>query len=566
MMKAVDVVVVGSGAAGLTTAVVAAQAGLSVLVVEKAPYFGGTTAYSLGAPWIIANHHQKELGLEDDPRVGALYLRNVLGELYDVDKVAAYIASGAEMLAYMEANTECRWNGVPMPDYNPELDGARAGRTLLIRAYNGSVLGPYLRQLRRPLRGFSVFGTMQVDLMEGPRLKSTFKSLPGFLYATRKMAGFLLDLARFGRGAYLANGNALVGRLMRSALDAKVEMWRDSPAMQLMSEGGAVTGIVIRRGAERVTVGARIGVVLASGGFGANADLRAKYIPYPSEHISVQPEENVGDGIRLGQEAGGVLGPINPENGVWAPVSVLRGKDGSILGKYPHFGPDRAKPGSIIVDTLGRRFVNEATPYQRFVRTMHERGVTRAYFLGDRRFLREYGMGFALPAPYLVGSLIRQGYLIEAPTIETLADKIDVDSATLKETVAKFNENAKQGIDPLFRRGENVYDHSQGDFEHKPNPNIAPLERAPFYAVVICPGDVSTVYGLKTNVDAQVLSENGAVIPGLYAVGLDQNSVMRGEYPGGGSGIGPGMTFGYRAALHLATMAKRKHLSALPEE
>ena len=147
-----------------------------------------------------------------------------------------------------------------------------------------------------------------------------------------------------------------------------------------------------------------------------------------------------------------------------------------------------------------------------------------------------------------------------------MADKIDVDSATLKETVAKFNENAKQGIDPLFRRGENVYDHSQGDFEHKPNPNIAPLERAPFYAVVICPGDVSTVYGLKTNVDAQVLPENGAAIPGLYAVGLDQNSVMRGAYPGGGSGIGPGMTFGYRAARHLATMAKRKHLSALPEE
>jgi succinate dehydrogenase/fumarate reductase flavoprotein subunit len=561
-MKEVDVVVVGSGAAGLTTAVVAAQAGLSVLVTEKARYYGGTTAYSLGAPWIIANHHQKELGLEDNSEAGALYLRNALGDLHDEDKVSAYVASGAEMLAYMEANTECRWNGVPMPDYSPEMAGARTGRTLLTRAYDGSVLGPYLRQLRRPLRGFSVFGSMQVDLMEGPKLKATFKTPSGFLYTTRKVAAFIRDMARFGRGAYLANGNALVGRLIRSALNAKVELWRDAPAIGLVSESGAVTGIVIRRGGETVTVRTRAGVVLASGGFGANPELRAKYIPYPSEHISVQPEENVGDGIRLGQEAGGVLGPVNPENGVWAPVSVLKGKDGTILGKYPHFGPDRGKPGSIIVDMQGQRFVNEATPYQPFVRAMHERGVTTAFFVGDRKFLREYGMGFALPAPYLIGSLIRQGYLIKAPTLDALAIKIGVDPAALTKTVADFNEKAKQGLDPAFHRGESVYDNSQGDFEHKPNPNIAPLEHPPFYTVVLHPGDVSTVYGMETNADAQVLSKDGSVVPGLYAVGLDQNSVMRGAYPGGGSGIGPGMTFGYRAARHLAALAKRKPFTA----
>jgi succinate dehydrogenase/fumarate reductase flavoprotein subunit len=551
ILEEVDVIVVGSGAAGLTTAVVAAQAGLKVLVTEKTEYYGGTTALSLGAPWIIANHHQRALGISDDAETGKLYLRETLGSLYDPVKVAAYIDSGAEMISFLEDNTQCRWNGVPMPDYFPDNPGSRAGRTLLTRSYDGSVLGLYLRQLRPPLPGFSVFGGMQIDLMESTRFKTTFTSLAGFRFTARRMMAYGWDRLRFQRGTYLANGNALVGRLLRSALDAKVHLWRQSPVTELIVTSGVVSGATIQRGGELASVRARRGVVLASGGFGANADLRAKYIPYPNDHISVQPDGNVGDGLRLGQDAGGALGEVNPENGVWAPVSVLRRKDGSI-DKFPHFGPDRGKPGSIVVDSHGKRFVDEACPYQQFVHAMHERGVTKAYFIGDRRFLRAYGMGFALPAPYPIGSFIRNGYLIEASSLEELAKKIALDPQLLVSTVAEFNRFARLGQDPEFHRGENAYDQSQGDFDHKPNPNLGPIDTAPYYAVVLHPGDVSTVLGMQTNADAQVLSPAGGVIGGLYAVGLDQNSMMRGVYPGGGSGIGPGMTFGYRAARHLS--------------
>jgi succinate dehydrogenase/fumarate reductase flavoprotein subunit len=548
----VDVIVVGSGAAGLTTAVVAAKQGLRVLVVEKAAQFGGTTAFSLGAPWIVANPHQRALGLEDDADAGDRYLRAALGNRYDPERVAAYIKSGAEMVTFMEANTEMRWDGVPMPDYLPGLDGFGVGRTLLTRAYDGKALGPYLRKMRRPLPGFSVFGGMQIGLLEVGNFAATLKSPSAFFNTAKRLSAYALDRLRFGRGAHLANGNALVGRLLRSALDAKVELWSSAPAISIVSDEGGVTGAVIKRDGALVTVGARRGVVLASGGFGANEVLRKKYIPLPEHHVTVAPVENAGDGIRLGQEAGGRLGDINPDNGTWAPVSTLRRRDGSIA-RYPHFGPDRGKPGSIIVDATGRRFVDEACPYQSFVRVMNESNITKAYFIGSHRFLRAYGMGFALPSPYPIGFLVRLGYLIKAPTIAALALKLQINPATLEATVAEFDKHAATGQDPAFGRGANVYDHSQGDFAHKPNPNVGPLGAGPYYAVALQPGDIGTTLGMDTNADAQVLSGTGSIVRGLYAVGLDQNSVMRGEYPGGGSGIGPGMTFGYRAALHLAS-------------
>jgi succinate dehydrogenase/fumarate reductase flavoprotein subunit len=549
----VDVIVVGSGAAGLTTAIVAAKRGMQVLVVEKAEYFGGTTAYSMGAPWIVANPHQKALGLQDDAAAGDRYLRAALGNRYDPDRVAAYIESGAEMVRFMEDNTEMRWDGVLMPDYLPGLDGFAIGRTLLPRAYDGKVLGPYLRRMRRPLPGFSVFGGMQIGLLEVGQFTATLKEAAAFVNTTKRLFAYGLDRLRFGRGAHLANGNALVGRLLRSALDAGVELWSSAPAVKVILQGRDVTGAVIKRDDTLITVGARRGVVLASGGFGANLELRKKYIPLPDHHVSMQPPENAGDGIRLGQEAGGRLGDINPENGTWAPVSTLRRRDGSIA-KYPHFGPDRGKPGSIIVDSSGRRFADEASPYQSFVRAMHESKITKAYFIGNHKFLRAYGMGFALPSPYPIGFLVRLGYLIVAQTLSALARKIEVDPATLEATVAEFDHHARLGQDPRFGRGQNVYDHSQGDPTHKPNPNLAPLGKGPYYAVALQPGDIGTTLGMDTNADAQVLSDTGEVVRGLYAVGLDQNSVMRGEYPGGGSGIGPGMTFGYRAAMHLASL------------
>lgn len=548
----VDVVVIGSGAAGLTTAVVAANEGLKVLVVEKADHYGGTTAFSGGASWIIANHHQKELGFEDDTSAGETYLRSVLGNLYDPEKVNAYIDTGAEMVAYMEANTHVRWQGIPGPDYLPDHEGFRYGRTLLMKPFNGRSLGKHLGQMRKPLKGFAAFGSMQVDMLEGDRFKTVFKNLPSFMFVTGRLLNYGIDLVRFGRGAYLANGNALIGRLLRSALDLEVELWRRAPAVDLVKQDGAVRGVIVEHKGRRVAVQARRGVVFASGGFGANKDLTRQFIPNPDAHVSVQPAENVGDGIRIAQANGGKLGPVNPDNGVWAPVSVLRHKDGSV-SKFPDFGPQRGKPGSIIVDQKGQRFYNEAAPYQQFVGAMNDLGLDKAYFIGSRRFLRSYGMGVALPAPYPLGSLVRDGYLIEGKTLSELAHKIGATPSALEKTVAEFDAHAAKGEDPAFHRGSNAYDPSQGDPSHLPNPNVGPVGKGPYYALTLYPGNVSTVLGMATDKDGQVVDNDGTPIPGLYAVGLDQNTVFRGKYPGGGSSIGPAMTFGYRAAQKIAS-------------
>jgi succinate dehydrogenase/fumarate reductase flavoprotein subunit len=551
MNKNYDVVVVGSGAAGLTTAVVAAQHGLKVLVVEKSRYFGGTTAYSLGAPWIIGNLHQPALGIEDDLVKGERYLRATLGPLYSPDKVSAYLTSGAEMVAYMEAKTAVRWVGVPMPDYFPDTDGASFGRTLLTQAFDGSVLGSSLNLVRPPLAAFSVLGGMQIDPFEAPRLLSAFKSASNFIYSAKKTLTHLGQRLTFGRGKFMANGNALVGRLLFSAINAKVELWNEAQATALITGSSGVTGVQVNHAGTSVPIYASRGVVLASGGFGANTAMRAQFIPMASGHVSVQPDENVGDGIRMGQEAGGHMGPINPENGVWAPVSLLKQK-GRVIAKYPHFGPDRAKPGSIIVNTAGERFANESAPYQTFVNAMHRRQIESAYFIANHDFARRYGMGFAFPSPYPIGPLIRNGYLTKASTLPELAAKLGIDSVKFQQTIDVFNENALRGEDPQFGRGANAYDRFLGDMAHTPNPSLAPVQSGPFYAVALFPGDVSTVLGLETDSDARVLGTDGRPVTGLFATGLDQNTLMRGVYPGGGSGIGPGMTFGYRAALSLA--------------
>lgn len=547
----VDVVVIGSGAAGLTTAVVAANEGLKVLVVEKAEHYGGTTALSGGASWIVAQKHQKAQGIEDDAAAGEAYLRSVMGNLYDPAKVGAYITSGAEMVDYMEANTHVRWVAVPAPDYLPGHDGYRYGRTLLMAPYDGRVLGGYLAQMRRPLKGFAAFGSMQVDMLEQDLFKQVFTGVKPFLFSAGRFLNYCVDVARFGRGAYLAHGNALIGRLLRTTLDLKVELWRSAPAVELVRDNGAVRGVVVERQGQRTTITARRAVVLASGGFGANKEMSKNYFPNPDVHISVQPDENVGDGIKLGQRVGGQLGEVNPDNGVFAPVSFLRRKDGS-LSKFPHFGPDRGKPGSIIVDEQGQRFTNEAGPYQEFVGTMNELEMNKAWLVGSRRFLRKYGMGMALPAPYPLGSLVRDGYLITGKTLADLAAKIGVPASKLEQTVADFDAHAVKGEDPQFQRGTNTYDPSQGDPTHKPNSNVGPVGEGPYYALALYPGNASTVLGMATDVNAQVLDDAGNAIEGLYAVGLDQNTVFRGKYPGGGSSIGPAMTFGYRAARHIA--------------
>jgi succinate dehydrogenase/fumarate reductase flavoprotein subunit len=553
--SAFDVIVVGSGAAALTTAVVAAHEGLEVLVVEKASVLGGTTAYSGGGAWIPNNPYMASVGQNDSPEEARDYLRFILGNHYEPEKVDAYLESGPAMLRYLDAETQVRFYPVLLPDYRPDAPGAKAARTIVALEFDGRTLGRWIKRIRNPLPGFAAFGTMQTDVQHIGKFKNAFRTREGFTFSAGRFAHFLFDVLRFGKGTHMASGNALIGRLVRSCLDAGVTLWTDAPAIRLSLSDGAVDGVVVLRNGREQELKAQRGVVLATGGFGGDEDLVKQFMPMPGHHVAVHPEANVGDGIAFGKQAGGVLPEPNPDNGVWAPISIMRGGSGNILSKYPHFGPDRGKPGSIIVDLEGERFANEAAPYQDFVNVMHGRGIGKAWFIGDHRFLRNYGMGIALPAPLPYSKFIRNGYLIAAPSMRALAAKIQVDPDALQRTVDAFNRHAAQGEDPAFGRGVNIYDNAQGDFDHKPNPNLAPVEAAPFYALALHPGNVSSVYGLATSVDAEVLRADGAVISGLFAVGLDQNSVMKGFYPGGGSSIGPGMTFGYRAALRMAALS-----------
>jgi hypothetical protein len=547
-----DVIVVGSGVGGLTTAVVAAQRGLKVLVLEKAPEFGGTTALSSGGAWIPNNPYMASLGQNDSPDDAYEYLRATLGNSYDDALVKAFVETGPEVMRYLDANTEVRFYPVPLSDYQPGQPGAKVARTLIADAYDGRKLGDYIRRVRRPLPGYVAFGSFQSDMQHVGKLTSAFRNWEGFRYSTKRMAGFVRDLIQYGRGTHMAHGNALVGRLMKSALDAGVTLRWSTPAIGVERANGRIASVTVNADGRNITIKVRKGVVLASGGFGANAEMRAKFIPLPEDHLSAQPAENIGDGIRLGESVGGAFAPPNAANGIWAPCSAHRAADGSIKSVFPHFGPDRGKPGTIIVDCEGKRFGNEASPYQEFVNYMNVHGIRKAWFIGHKTALRQYGMGIAMPAPLPYRHLVRDGYLIEAPTIAALAKKIGVPVDALEQTVSRFNSFAVNGEDPDFARGGNAYDNAQGDFSHSPNPNLGPLTDAPYYAIEIRPGDCSTTLGLETSVDGEVLDAAGNALPGLFAVGLDMNSMMYGRYPGGGSSIGPALVFGYRAGKRLA--------------
>ncbi len=300
-------------------------------------------------------------------------------------------------------------------------------------------------------------------------------------------------------------------------------------------------------------VGARRGVVLAGGGFPASAELRERYLPTPTAQHTAAHEGCTGDTLHLGQAAGGALGPLGEDNALWFPSSVARRKDGS-TAVYPHIVLDRAKPGLVAVNAEGRRFVNEAVSYHEFTRAMYrahrQTPCIPAWLVCDRRFLWKYGLGMVRPLTLRVAPHVRRGYLQRADSIAALAERIGVDPAGLAETVAAQNAAARSGVDAAFHKGETIYDRSNGDPRHAPNPCLGPIAKPPFYAVAVVPTPLGTSLGLRTDTDARVLDGAGRPIPGLYACGNDMHSPFGGEYPGAGAQLGIGMAFGYLAALH----------------
>jgi succinate dehydrogenase/fumarate reductase flavoprotein subunit len=272
-------------------------------------------------------------------------------------------------------------------------------------------------------------------------------------------------------------------------------------------------------------------------------------LPQPVAGHTAAYEGCVGDTLRLGQQAGGVLVSSSEDNALWFPSSVAKRADGT-TAVYPHIVLDRAKPGLIAVGRSGRRFTDEAVSYHEFTRAMYRTGNVPAWLICDRRFLWKYGLGMIRPLTLRLARHVASGYLHTADTIEALAKAIGVVAEGLTEAVRRHNDFARTGIDADFGKGGNAYDRANGDPTHQPNPCLGQIERAPFYAVRVEPTPLGTSLGLRTDANAQVRDAAGEPIGGLYAVGNDMQSVMGGEYPGAGAQLGPGMTFGYLAALH----------------
>lgn len=534
---ACDVLVIGSGAGGLTAAITARLHGLDVLVVEKETVFGGTTAWSGGWLWLPRNPLAERDGIVERRGAARTYLQHELGHRFDPAKVDAFLERGPEMVRFLESRTSAvRFvAGHTIPDFHDTLPGAATGgRSICGAPIDGRELGPLLDQLRPPLREITVAGMAIAAGADVRHFMSATRSLGSALHAARRVFGYAWDLARYRRGMHLVNGNALAARLGKSAVDLGVGLWLETPARRLLVENGAVRGAIVARQGREVEIRARRGVVLACGGFPHDGARRKRlYRPAPTgaEHWSAAPPGNTGDGIALGETVGAAIDEDLSNAGAWAPVSQIRWRDGR-LGTFPHL-VDRAKPGIIAVTRAGRRFVNEADSYHDFMRALFcatdGADGTEAFLVCDHRAQRRYGIGFAKPFPLPLQPYLRSGYLRRGGTLEDLAQQAGIDAAGLAATVAAYNRHAREGRDPEFGKGDTPFNRFGGDPDRTPNPCLALVERGPFYAVRILPGSLGTFAGLRTDAPARVLAKDGRPIGGLHAVGSDMASIMGGS-------------------------------------
>ncbi|HMJ41066.1 MAG TPA: FAD-binding protein, partial [Pseudolabrys sp.] len=373
----------------------------------------------------------------------------------------------------------------------------------------------------------------------------------------KRLSRHLMDVIRYGRGMTLTNGNALAGRLAKSAFDLNIPLWLSSPVRELIVENGAVRGAMVEREGRLVRVHARRGVILACGGFPHDVARRKAMFPHApdgTEHYSPGPTGNTGDGLRLAEAVGGRVEDTLPNAAAWVPVSVTRRKDGT-RGVMPHF-IDRAKPGVIAVMRDGARFANEGNSYHDFAQEMMKAAKPgdeiAAFLICDHKTLRKYGLGCVPPFPMPIGRHLGTGYLMRGDTLAALAGKAGIDAGRLEATVTQFNSSAASGHDATFGKGSRAYNRFQGDALHGPNPCIAPIAHGPFYAIKTVIGDLGTYAGIRTDAHARALDGNGHAIDGLYAAGNDMASIMGGNYPGAGITLGPALTFGYIAGRHIA--------------
>jgi succinate dehydrogenase/fumarate reductase flavoprotein subunit len=561
-----DLIVVGSGAAGLSCAITAKRRGLNVLVLEKEPVFGGTTALSGGVLWIPLSHHGLQQNPQDSVDAVRTYMMRETAAYFDPEAVAAFIEQGPKMVDFFEQHTQMKFIPTLYPDYHPDVPGGAAiGRSILAEPFDIRQLGADMDRLKPPLKTITFMGMMFNS--SNADLKHFFqatKSLTSFLYVAKRLINHLKELALYQRAVQVTSGNALAARLAKSALDLDIPIWTSTPAQGVNLKDGRVVGLSVIRQGKPLALKSRHGVVLACGGFPQDVQRIAKAYPHlqrGGDHLSPTPLSNTGDGVRMAEQAGADADLRFKDAAAWMPVSKVPYGDGQ-FGVFPHL-LDRYKPGVIGVMQDGKRFCNESNSY-------HDVGVdmiaaarkhgsgkdTVMWLVCDQLTLSKYGLGFVKPAPMPIGRFLRNGYLLKGRTLTELAQACGIDAQGLQATVDEYNRGAVQGLDPQFARGSTAFNRYLADPNNAPNPCVAPIQSGPFYAVKVVMGDLGTFDGIQTTVVGEVKKRDGSIIEGLYAVGNDRASIMGGNYPGAGITHGPNMTFGFVTAHHIADRAQ----------
>lgn len=562
----VDVLVVGSGAGGMTAALAADAAGLQTLVVEKSRHFGGSTALSGGGIWVPGAPAQRRAGYTPAPADVIEYLRRVTDGLVSAARIRQYVESAPKMLQFLEGLSpwlEFVWKP-GYSDYYPDLPGgSELGSTINVQPIDLRSLGVDEEKLLAPL------SLAPKGIWLGPN------ELRSFYRIRQSWSGkvvLLKLIARMVRARMLgeriaAIGQSLAARLRLAMKERDVALWLDSPMTELLTDtDGSVIGALVDRAGVPARIGARHAVVLACGGFDHDLAWRKQHQPIVDRDWSFGNPAATGDGIRAGQRLGAATDLL--DEAWWFPA--MQWPD----GRMQFMLNERMMPSQFIVNADGKRFINEAAPYMDFGHAMIEgqkSGVTHipCWLVTDHRSWNRYVIAGHLPIPKIPGAPVPTGRKVPAAWLETgvvkaartweeLAAKIGVPGAQLRATAARFNELARNGHDDDFHRGDSAYDNYYGD-PTLPNPNLYPLGDPPYYAFRIVLGDLGTSGGLRTDEHARVLRRDDTVVRGLYAVGNTSAPVMGRSYAGAGATIGPAMAFGYVAAKHVAAQARNAH-------
>jgi 3-oxosteroid 1-dehydrogenase len=546
MDKNKKVVVVGSGAAGFLAAIAAKEAGLDPLIVESGAKLGGSTAMSGGGAWIPNNPLMLRAGTPDSYDNARKYMDRTIGEVGPASspkRRETYLREGPKMVEWLEGLGMRLHYGKGYADYYPELPGGTPiGRLVEPEPFD-------LNKLPKEWRDkINMTLPIPVYTLDGVQIALSFRNFKAFLNTVNVIG--IRTMGSMIIGKKLAGiGGALIAQLLDVALKMEIPIWLNSPMVELMQQNGAVTGVIVKHDGKRVEVPAKA-VVLAAGGFAHNNEMRQKYHPHPiTTDWTVAHSGDLGDAIRAGMAAGGDTALM--DDAWWGPCLT----DSKGVSQFMIW--ERSFPFSMIVDKSGKRFMNESASYVDCGHWQYERNgkvpAIPAYLIFDQHHHKFYPLGVGLPGAE-PKEYFESGLLTKGDTLAELAQKIGVDAKGLEETVARFNGFAAAGNDLDFHRGDSAYDRVYSDPRVKPNPNLAPLTKPPFYAVRVWPGDLGTKGGLLTDEHARVLDKKGKVIKGLYAAGNSSASVMGHTYPGPGSTIGPAMVFGMLAGRDAATL------------